>query len=284
MSGYFGALIRSSGIAIGVGAGPARVSSPFELDLEQGIHEPVQTTQPQAVTAASRNAPAADTRIETRPAAARQTDEPARRAISSAQPVPVSTFASPRESVDVPRHASADAVAPENGDGAAPIRSTLVAGTMIQAALQWVGSGNEAQPWAGTRLPAPESTVPSSGRAQAASSHATPVSDGVEVHLAEQSPLRPRGSPSTLARDAMDESPSPAARARPIQSERAERAVPRDRAEAIEVSIGAIHVRVDAPAPYTVAVPAAGAVASPPERPAPAAQSSRLARRALRRI
>jgi hypothetical protein len=56
--------------------------------------------------------------------------------------------------------------------------------------------------------------------------------------------------------------------------------------EIVEISIGSIHVRVDAPAPQTIARAAPAAV---PASPAPslserAAGRSALARRALRRI
>jgi hypothetical protein len=131
---------------------------------------------------------------------------------------------------------------------------------MIRAAVEWVAAD-----------PHNIGTMPG---AEARASPGARADSGPVAIEATQTPGSPTDmTPAQIVRGAPSPTP-PASRARPASIAE----------DVVEISIGAIHVRVDAPAPSTTAriAPQEGA----PSRPSPARPTthSALSRRALRRI
>lgn len=251
MSDYFGALMRASGM-------PAPATTP------------TRKREPPAVGPDS--LVAADDDAAQQPAAPRP----------ALQPAAPRTALAPSTDGPVAGERPAQRQAPQSGAAAEPSRTrpasvpqpdaelrrpvpARTAGPPVltpvhplaRAALDWVARGNGA-----------------AARQQTATGHAAapaPMPDHAPVRPLPTGPLAPIAS--------VRESPDDVDRRAGEHPERA--ASTRD--ERVEVTIGAIHLRVEAPAARTVAsaappAPAAGAV------PPPSTARSALARRSLRRI
>lgn len=278
MSGYFGALLRASGLDAGASLAPGRpvaqaALAPSGLEMEAPADED-PTSQadvrvPLAHTAPARELPGSVTIVDLAGAPAAQAGEvskhwppatplqaPAHQAALAGSPAitPVPQAILPATATEVgtaplveaPGEAPAEAIAHEK---APP--------TPLQAVLQWVA----ADPAAAAAPVAPPSAA--RGKAAVASPHrAEPLVERV-------------ASPAPVAlepaRPAMSHAVHPAA-AEPFA------APPARRDDIVDISIGTIQVRVDAPPAQTVALPQAPAV------PAATPPRSALARRSLRRI
>ncbi|HUG24244.1 hypothetical protein [Piscinibacter sp.] len=281
MSDYFGALMRSSGLAVG-GAAPivaprVEAGMPVEVHVEQPAvrAEPAMSPAPRAAHSAESPEPA----VRALPAqVARDVhDEPAQRPDRPREPEAAPTSAqtsAPMEAAAV-AHPSIDAAAQPAS------QAPVTAHTLVRTAMQWVAAGPQevrAKPPAvidppiATTPPEPAPRSPDEIRDQRPPARA----ESLELPPShEHPPSPPRLAPPPIpARPLI---PQPAT----LRAERPSPASPRD--DTVEVSIGAIHVRVDAPATQTVA-------RTPPPPPAPRAASaprperSALSRRALRRI
>jgi hypothetical protein len=151
---------------------------------------------------------------------------------------------------------------------------------LVHAAMRWVA----ADPQQPTRVPEladrrePSSAIIEESRSTIASL-ASHDADG-EPQTAPARPLPVR----TPARD-LEEAPATSRRSAVAAMAIAPAVVPAVRGELVDVTIGAIHVRVDAPAPRTVArAPAPSQAAAQRSTAAFAPERSGLSRRALRRI
>jgi len=279
MSGYFTALMRSSGIAVGPSAAIARAEPP--IGETESTHEVIASLPTPAATAppVAARAPhpgsvqplGADRqeegRIETRrPSGA--IGEPAAHPMTPAR-VPTASPETPKSRP-------------------LPPSAAKVGESVVRAAMRWVAADAAAPanpPRVDTTVVGDISRTPSSLPAQ--SEEAGPR---IAVPERRDADVSPRTRP--LERAAFPEVNDIQAR-RPFEPapERTHHApslaialpVDAGRDDVVEVSIGSINVRVDAPAAHTVARPAT----PPPVAPRHAARAgsrSTLSRRALRRI
>lgn len=262
MSGYFGALLRSAGLA----PPPVQPATPPQLtvlEVEQVADEaPSPTRTPQDALAPPTPTPAA-VRLESFTAASGRAASAVSQAVARGPALPATAAAVQRSPTAAPQSANeaTDAVKPRAAvpqvtqpESAAPPASGR---TPIQAAMQWVAAGRAVAPSPGPTMPA----RPLSGEPAA---RPAPTQPAQEVRL-ERAPLREVAQ--TIAQPVPPARPAPAA-------------PPADQ-ELLEISIGTIQLRVEAPlAPATQAVP------QPQQAPAPPAQPVRngLSRRSLRRI
>ncbi|MES2717448.1 MAG: hypothetical protein V4795_16910 [Pseudomonadota bacterium] len=151
---------------------------------------------------------------------------------------------------------------------------------LLQAAMQWVAAGEAPPEDDAGHLPSPaQRSAPSLVRM---AGPITAESPGAQAQPVQALPL-PTARPATAA-PAMPASPAPE---RSHASPQAGPLPPRPRSELAEVSIGAIHLRIDAPAPpapLRPAAPAPAAMARSGPPPTTLAPRSSLSRRALRRV
>ena len=277
MSGYFDALMRSSGMTIGrPGLAPAKLeAAALDVDLDRmanaeptARHPGSTTDQPPApgvsevvnLTVLQRAPRSLD----------RQThDEP--------PGAPVHARGAPEEEVE-PGNPSVESVKPNLGQ--ALVRAAMrwvAAGTPQVDPVSDVGDGAQGVPLQQPILrPALERT-----NSLATTEPPTEEDDGKSASLSK--------APATPAPSTLPLSESIAAKPRPFRAPLVPAAVlpqtaPPVRDEVVEVSIGAIHVRVDAPAAQTVARPASTPAAAVPGAARPRPARSGLSRRALRRI
>lgn len=310
MSDYFGALMRASGLAAARAKRPhdAREALPPAQD-EAVVETRFVGTTDAAPTAAATPAAAPDARTGIRSATAAPpttTAQPQSSPQTSIQRVRAAAVASPSP-MTAPAHASVPAAVPPplaaegvqregRADGSripvfadtgSPYAATpetdasapanvSTGPSRVHAALQWIAAD-------------PHSVDPGHGPAQRAA-HADSAQPPLPTGLAPaDAPPAPHSLPAVRERD--DAAP---VRSTAIEAWLREPAMPslasrrpreHDAAggELVEVSIGAIHVRVDAPAAQTRLAPAAPAAAAPraPNRPA---SRDAVARRLLRRI
>lgn len=303
MSDYFGALMRSGGLAAAGAQSrldahdrppPALEDAAIGNQAAAAAHDPVP-----AVAAAPAAAPgaAAATRSATAPPVAMPPP-------TSVQRVRAAAVATPSP-IAAPAHRSAPPAAPSSPalDGAHRGRRT--SGTRIPASPD-MDSPHTATPEADTSAQASASTQPSRIRAAlqwiAADPHGAdpgnlperqappagrspPPDDASSLTDAPAAPHSPHAArargDAPLPRHTAIEAwlPEPAMPAHASQRRREHDDVPGD---LVEVSIGAIHVRVDSPAAQTRLAPAAPAAA--PRAPSRPAARDAAARRLLRRI
>jgi hypothetical protein len=296
MSNYFDALLQASGIAVGPPADRARPAHPVQA-ADFGIEEVIDE-RPQSALEPS---PPPDARL--RPIAGEngRADVPAAQSAVSApspaarQPQPAASppsNASSSGSSSVPDPAPAPAMASVRAPGVtrAPAQeadSTALSApdAVMQAALRWVAAGDGAL----DASPAPAAKPIADGAPPAAREATDRVHAG-NAAVPAASLVRDRSVADIASavdatvvqlRDTLGPPRAQAADARgpaPLEA----RADGEDAAEdVVHISIGAIHVRVDAPPP-----PAVSVASPPPARTPPPAQAPRsgLSRRALRRI
>ena len=271
MSDYFAALLRSSGIATPHAAGAVRPvvertapaeASPVEqsvsLQVSDAIGEPA--SQPSVARAP----------LAVQPATAHIASEPA----SMPRPTIPADFAGNAPTL------SAESTAAPPDTTSAEVRSDasqppLLSHALIDAALRWVAAGEQ-----------PDRSHPRSHAHEPAPTFAEPAG---HLALRASTPAQPPDAPIAFAHPvaaATVTHESSAAMLPPLRSETTSNlpavvAAAIDRDPPLDISIGAIHVRVDAPAAQTVTQPSAPRPVVPP-RAAPG--RSALARRALRRI
>ena len=277
MSGYFGALMRASGMAI-AGRAPAmaRVEpSVVEIDIERGpAAMPSRTVQtastPQQAVAPI---PVANSVEQVPPPVALAADTDAHEVqtgLAGTEP------AHPRAATD----AAADSPAAPSAR-AVETSSPALGQAVVRAAMQWVAADTQQVRSVAQVVPPRTQSLPALGEETSVITTTQALrARGVDVQAQP-----PRAMPAALAAPDLAARELVTAQARPIRAARPTPATPPvpvaplARDKVVEVSIGAIHVRVDAPAAQTVARPAAtprAAAATPPR--------SALSRRALRRI
>jgi hypothetical protein len=281
MSDYFGALMNSSGLAAAArpSALPAAGLSSADVDIVEtdGIREmaadPATPTTPPAAPPAQ--APAMSDRTAEREIA------PTIQVAPSVAGAPASMQASAAETNDAataPTPADARmqvapaAAAPPAPAAAVDVRSHAV----VRAALDWVAA--DPQNAARSRPPTAAATAP----ARLLPSPAKPLPEAPPRIVVDQVRIPTVAvAPPT---NAVQPAPIPHDRPREQVRSGAHAAASAAPDEIVEISIGAIHVRLDTPAPQTVA--AATPVPASPTRPSSdrSVAHSGLARRALRRI
>ena len=282
MTGYFGALMRASGLAV---AGPVpsiALSAPPIAGNDTGGREHVLS--PVHLDAPPRQAPRMGPPRTTEPLATAaipvqaQPPDDVRDGLAGtpAMPVPEPAPASPIALTVPGERREAPPPAPRE----APPQ---LADAVVRAAMRWVATDPQTRP----QVRAVEQPGP--GPTPAASTEGMPPRPAPEAPTREEPPpVADAAAPPALSPRTPGPAPSElteiAARAiepvprLPIAPRAAERG-----GEILEVSIGAIHVRVDAPAAQTVARPAA-APAAPQRTAVHSSRRGALSRRALRRI
>ncbi len=283
MNGYFGALMRSSGLGVGRGApGMTQVeASVVEIDVEHG-----PTTMALAAARAA------------------STPQPASAAIAVAHsaevPAPSATPVDEHTARGVPMVQARHATSPQADLGAAPdaaddgphsppappateATKPPLGQALVHAAMHWVAADpRPASTVAQVVPPHAPSVVAVTAQARAVAP-AQPLREAEvepEAQASATAPTHPASLAEPSAREPMQ---VPALAIRPTRSvpmAPPDPLAPEARHEVVEVSIGTIHVRVDAPSAQTVARPA------PPAAPRATALAPRsaLSRRALRRI
>jgi hypothetical protein len=276
MSDYFAALMRASNL-FASSAAPT-LEAPLEFGVEVPAATPSATPAPRpvhseiraAVVASEQTMPAAPVsqpapahpRDDNRPATSALPDAAAQGPRAEPSTVPPAAAQSrhgiERPADGPPRHPQAD--------------------ELVQAAMRWVASDPQ--------LESPVRQVPMrrSAMMDIPAIEPTPIAAVPPEAIAPLDPPR-----STLAVDAAS-IPLPAPVAIPVQPTDSDRRHAEPEAqvtaaeELLEISIGAIHLRVEAPAPRTLARPATPA--APAQQPAAPASPTRsgLSRRALRRL
>jgi len=278
MNGYFGALMRASGMPI---AGRTPAVAPVEPPVVEANVEVGQAPMP-APTASAPSTPqqaAKPIHVHTAvalpaPPAARPADDPQETAAG----------------FSAIEHA--DARVAKNTADAVPASRTIeppkppLGQALVRAAMQWVATDTP-QARRGAQLEPPSehplanrgndtnvvAAVPAR-RDHRAEPQAHPQEDApAAAHVPDLSPREPVAPPAVAIHSIH---PAPASPQMPVVSDH--------RDDVFEVSIGAIHVRVDAPVAQTVARPAATPPAAARRTPTSPSQRSGLSRRALRRI
>jgi hypothetical protein len=307
MSDYFGALMRSSGLAAAGAKRPhdAREAAPPALDETAAEPRVVTAGDPAPGAAATHAAAMATTDAQTAsapnppPTAAAQPQASIQRAHAAAVASP-SPMTAP-----VPAYVPSAAPLPATVDGA--LRDGRADGPRV------LGFPDSGSPYAATtQTHAPPEARVSEGSSRvraalqwiAADPHAVDSRHIPMQHAPHADPAQPPPRTGASLTDAPAALPSPlAARERddaapvrshaieawlrepamPSHASRGRREHDDAAGELVEVSIGAIHVRVDAPAAQTRLAPAAPTAAAPraPNRPA---SRDAVARRLLRRI
>lgn len=290
MTGYFDALLRSGGLFESprpVAGPPGRTEAdPFAPDAARYDRTPVATDTPGP---ASAHRPAETSTEAPRPIPGSRADEPAAR-VEETRPA------------DPPARLKDARAIPEAGvpDGLSEQGAQASGHARVQAALRWVAAApTKARAEGG--LPEEHAQAPSypaqgvDSEAFAIDARSTGQGTVTEEAVEASSPSQPR-APSLA--------PDRETRSEPVRSVRAERTVgqaaeptapvhrsaaSRAREETVEVSIGAIHVRVDAPqmrvgTPSVAPKPASRLACADRSGPQSASHNSRLARRGLRRI
>ncbi|QBE66501.1 hypothetical protein [Pseudoduganella lutea] len=274
MSGYFGALLRASGLDTGASLAPGRAEAQAALPpsgpemaapADEEFPPQAGTRVPLAHAGPAREQPGSVTIVDLAEAHAAQAGEVSkdwRPAAPLQAPAHQAALAGPPAIDPVPR-AALPATAVEGSatthveEPAEAVLHEKAPPTPLQAVLQWVAADPAAAPVA----PAPAAR----GKATVASPHrAEPLVERTASPAPGPVALEP-------ARPPMIHALHPAA-TEPFA------VPPARRDDIVDISIGTIQVRVDAPAAQTVALPQAPAapVATPPR--------SGLARRSLRRL
>ncbi len=277
MNGYFGALMRASGMPI---AGRAPALAPVESPVLEANVEVSQAPMP-AHTVSTPSTP-----------------QHVVRPIHVHTPVaPPAPAASPADNSHVAAAKLAslersDSPAAKDAADAVPASRTIeppkppLGQALVRAAMQWVAT-DTSQPRRVAQVDPPsEQPVAARGnearvvasmpahRDHRAEPQAQPQDDATVVAPVPDTSVREPAAPQAIAIHSIH--PAHASRQMP--------AVPVDRDEVVEVSIGAIHVRVDAPVAQTIARPAATPPSMARRTPTSPSQRSGLSRRALRRI
>lgn len=278
MSDYFAALMRASNLF--ASSAVPTPEAPLELGVEvpapplpaTPAPHPAPTETQAAVAASEASTPAAPV---PQPAPARQSHDHSRPATSAI-----------RSTVAPGSRAEAATLSPAAAQSPLPVVALPRDGgprppqpdERVQAAMRWVASDPQLAP------PVQQTPKHRPAMTDIADSDPTPFAAFLHETIA---PLDPPRSP--LDRDAAS-APLPAPMAMPVQTVEPARRHAEPEAqvsaaeELLEIAIGAIHLRVEAPAPRTLARPATPA--APAQQPAAPASPTRsgLSRRALRRL
>lgn len=294
MSDYFGALMRSSGLAVGgaapaIMAPPASAPGPIEIDIEHSV----PAMQP---------LPAPASQHETRPlsVAAASVEpwsgrEPATPAMPPAAPSVHAEAAvnRPHDKAGHKEEVPTDAqplVPPSSPSDRSTPAAQPQGHALVRAAMQWVAADPQQAipgPQDETRRkPLAALDVAEMPVVRESTPTPTPMADAEQqAILPVQTPTPTPKSSVTRSVEAVEDAPrhpSHPATPMPVPAPFAPTPLPRD--ELVEISIGAIHLRVDAPATQTLARSLAPPAAAPHSTAPATTPRSALARRALRRI
>lgn len=283
MSGYFDALIRSSGMTIGRGSPALTPVKAAALEVEADPR--TAAADPDAVGPASTpHEPLVPSRtLDTVDVPAPRVRGRERHTHEDAETAPPPV----RDATEGPVHLPHRPVGP-------PVESAMpdLGHSLVRAAIRWVAAGTpEARP---DRAVGPtgdsEPAIPA-GRHSTFIAHpdiSTTATmrphrdeDGGKVESVKRAPATP--APSDVPADVPPRKPVQI-QASLVSPPPAAPVAPPAHDEIVEVSIGTIHVRVDAPPAQTVARPAPMPAGSVPGAAASRPARSALSRRALRRI
>lgn len=305
MSGYFDALMRSTGITVGRAEPASRKIEPDAIgaDLDRSAAAVDENTQPHAVTphesiAALHTSNAAESSAQ--PWTVRNEE---RLAHEEPDTAPARMRDPAEATVHLPKNPSA-----LPGESAKPD----LADALIRAAMRWVAAGTTQGSLAGevsprdpvsaanpvnpdnpvNRLDAVDDSTQDVPRYQNSSHSILEQTTAIATKRLERN-VEPAMTESLNAAQATPSlrngqaDASAAARLLPIRASLvppAPNIAAPVRDEVVQVSIGTIHVRVDAPVAQTVARPAPTPAASAPRDAGARPERSALSRRALRRI
>src|SRR5262249_5839412 len=265
MSGYFDALMRSSGLT-NEGPGPATASLQSNA-LEVAADPGAPTMEARAVAAPPM-----------RPAAIRDA-EPAEPVapLPQRQERAVHQPGHERDDVELHRRNAPEArveltTTPRVRSDA---RSTPdLSARLVRAAVRWIAADTSGAGSVSLRAPS----------AAPAREDARPIPTAVPDNVREATPIAtPMVVEATAAPREPAHVPPPVEAARAVEPRQVHTA-PVARDETVEISIGSIHVRVDAPPAQTIARPAMPSPVNNPSRVGGLPERSALSRRALRRI
>jgi hypothetical protein len=276
MSGYFDALMRSSGVTIGGSKpAPARFEpSAVEVDIDRsppatavGTVREVSTVQPAlAPVCISDQVELTVPPLVTEPVPQYAHERP--------DPAPGNRRGAPEPAADSSMTRPAPSLNSAEPD---PGRA------LVRAAMRWVAAGTPQASDGAHTVPAPEQPLPTV-REEARVITMTKVvreDDEAQPQPPGTTPTPP-AAPNLAPREGGLTTPFPIRSARIAPAPVPVPASTRE--DIVEVSIGAIHVRVDAPLAQTVARPAATPNASAQRAAGTTSARSALSRRALRRI
>ncbi len=270
MSDYFTALLRSSGIASPHATGAARpVVGPTAPTEVSPIEQPLSLPASDAIGESASQPSVARTPLAVQPATAQIASVPApvaRQETSPADPARSASTLAAESTAAPPATISAE----DASDAPPPLAHAL-----LDAALRWVAAGEQQdrdRPRTQAHEPAPSVAEPSGHLTSRPSKPAQPPDAPIALaHPVAAATVTHERSAAML----------PPLRSETRSSVPAVVAAAVDRDPPLDISIGAIHVRVDAPAAQTVTQPIAP---RPVVAPRAAPGRSALARRALRRI
>ncbi len=276
MSDYFAALMRASGLFSP--AGTPTFEAPLELGADATVPAAPSTPVSRPFTSQALRTAIPDTRVPTPEAPA-------------SQPMQVDLAREPGRPDETPRPGNTaqlhdlalrqhtpESPLPQNIEEHEHQGRPSSVNDPVQAALRWIAADPQLaapleQPSRhGARPPQKSEGQPSPPHPEHATTRAQPGS--MPAPVANAATIVPSssafGAPISAAEPAIPE----------IQPE----APGRSMEESVEISIGAIHLRVEAPAPQTVARPATQPVRNQPSATPTAPGRSGLSRRALRRL
>jgi len=280
MSGYFDALMRSSGMTIGRSE-PA-LTPPEPAAIEGEVDGSTTSAEANAVRSASTphepHAPPDTADAIESPMPPRLLASVDRHKDQEPATAPTRAHSAAEERVDSPKKPSAPPVESRTPD---------VGHTLVRAAMRWVVAGtpqDSAVTDFAQGVPRPPQSSPVVHEQD--STIATTRLDRDDDDALSESPNGARAAPAPLnvpAKESVAAAPLPI-RASLVAPASLPPVVPPVRDEVVEVSIGAIHVRVDAPPAQTIARPALTPAAGKPSAATTSPVRSALSRRALRRI
>jgi hypothetical protein len=277
MSGYFGALMRSSGMPVGDRPPATSAAAPPGLEVNvEHVPAAIPMTPPPIAPAQKPSAPVAS--LDPPPATVHPGRPTAVDHVGEAHEAPVAAPRRTREtnetSSDEPGRAAPVVDQPKPDRGQA----------LIKAAMRWVAADPPTLPRPAQTVTPLEtrSAMGDRARVDAIDQPVAPPEFAATIDTASTNTTPEPALPKVIeARAPVEVGPVPIRRTPPVPPPASTPPLVRD--ELVEVSIGAIHVRVDAPAAQTVARPAASP--APVTRRATSAKArSALSRRALRRI
>jgi len=285
MSGYFDALMRSSGMTSGRARPALRPLMPAAIDVD--VDGGAAQTEADAPRSASTpheplQPPRLDAMVRTEPP--RVPDRIERDAPEEAATAPAPAHAATERAVHSPQKPYVPPVESPRAD---------LGHTLVRAAMRWVTAGT---PPVGSDnpvgtvsniapgVPGRQQSMPAVREEVRTVATKSRQRDDDNAQLESRKGARATPEPlNALAREFAADRPVPI-RASLVTPATVHPVAPSIRDEVVQVSIGAIHVRVDAPPAQTVARPAATPAASAPGAAPSRPARSALSRRALRRI
>jgi hypothetical protein len=291
MSGYFDALIRSSGMTIGRSRPVSFEPEPsaIEVGVDRSARNMEVNTVRSASTPAEPLAPLRGSDVLEATVAARVSRRFDRHTDGESDTESAGARV-PKQRVDSAQKSSATPVEPPKPD---------LADSLVRAAMRWVTAGTLQGGPAGAgdainavnrvddvlqTVPRREQPLPAVHEHNSAVATRTLRRNGDDAQSESQNEAHPTPAPLDLTVEESIPATALPIRAPLVTPAPLPMVAQSVRNEVVEVSIGAIHVRVDAPTAQTVARPALTPAASAPGAATSRPARSALSRRALRRI